>query len=257
MTTYLSIINTGETEQQAHGYCLCSSFSILVLLVPVKLISSPRRSYRIPPLNSIMALAALADVLYPGSGLLSAAFLARLALLLVLYVLGWIVYCRVFHTLADVPGPFLASISRLWIGASVSGGRADQVQRALHQKHGPLVRIAHNEVSVADPAAIKTIYSVKSGFTKTDFYPPFAPNVSSHGDHFTQLDEAAHAERRKYVNSIYSMSTILESEKYIDDCSDVFLEKMAKMAREKKEIDFGGWIQWLVFSPGLRPPGKN
>jgi hypothetical protein len=40
------------------------------------------------------------------------------------------------------------------------------------------------------------------------------------------------------------MSTILESEAYIDACSDVFLEKMATLARENTEIDFGEWIQW-------------
>jgi cytochrome P450 len=165
-----------------------------------------------------------------------------------LYEIGWIVYCRVWHPLANVPGPFAASFSRLWIGASVVSGRAEHVQRALHQKYGPLVRIAPDEVAVADPQAIKTIYSVKSGFTKTDFYPPFAPNISPHGDHFTQLDETRHAERRKYVNSIYSMSTILESEPYIDACIDVFVEKMANFARERKEIDLGEWIQWWVFS---------
>jgi hypothetical protein len=31
---------------------------------------------------------------------------------------------------------------------------------------GPLVRIAPNEVSVSDPAAVKIIYNIKSGFTK-------------------------------------------------------------------------------------------
>ena len=33
-------------------------------------------------------------------------------------------------------------------------------------KVGPIVRIAPNELAIADPESIKTIYSVKSGFTK-------------------------------------------------------------------------------------------
>ncbi|KAK5373387.1 hypothetical protein LTS13_005585 [Exophiala xenobiotica] len=163
-----------------------------------------------------------------------------------LYALGWIMYCRFLHPFADVPGPFLASFSRLWIGASVAGGRAEHTQRELHKKHGALVRIAPNEVAVADPSACKIIYNIKSGFSKTDFYPPFAPKISSHGDHFTQLDEVKHAERRKYVNSVYSMSTILESEQYIDACSDVFVEKMGKFAETGVNIDLGEWIQWQV-----------
>jgi hypothetical protein len=161
-----------------------------------------------------------------------------------LYYLSWIVYACYFHPYADIPGPALAKISRLWIGASVGKGNAEHTQRALHRKLGPLVRIAHDEVSVSDPDAVKIIYNVKSGFTKTDFYPPFAPKISPHGDHFTQLDERKHAERRKFVNHIYSMSTILESEAYINACGDVFLEKMDVIAKQGKIVDFGEWIQW-------------
>jgi len=36
---------------------------------------------------------------------------------------------------------------------------------------GPIIRIAPNEVAIADPTAIKTIYSISSGFTKVcDMY---------------------------------------------------------------------------------------
>jgi hypothetical protein len=34
---------------------------------------------------------------------------------------------------------------------------------------GPLVRIAPNEVSVSDPAAMKAIYAVNAGYTKVKF----------------------------------------------------------------------------------------
>lgn len=171
-------------------------------------------------------------------------FFYYLAAALVLYEAGWIFYCRFFHSFSTIPGPFVASFSRLWIGASVAGGRAEHTQRELHARYGHLVRIAPNEVAVSDPSAVKIIYNIKSGFTKTDFYPPFAPNISPHGDHFTQLDEAKHAERRRFVNSVYSMSTILESEQYIDACSDVFLEKMSHFAKKGVHIDMGEWVQW-------------
>ena len=190
------------------------------------------------------ALGLLATILHPSSGYSFTGVLGRVLVVFLLFEVGWILYCRFFHPLADVPGPFLASISRIWIARSVAGGRAEHTQRALHKRYGPLVRIAPNEVSVAEASAVKTIYNVKSGFTKTDFYPPFAANISPHGDHFTQLDEAKHTERRKYVSAVYSMSTILESEKYIDACSDVFLDKMAKFARTPASVDLGEWIQW-------------
>ncbi len=40
------------------------------------------------------------------------------------------------------------------------------------------------------------------------------------------------------------MSAILESETYINDCTDMFLAKMAGFAKEKESIDLGEWIQW-------------
>lgn len=172
-------------------------------------------------------------------------FVFRQAILFPLLA-AWIVYARFFHPLAGIPGPFWASISRMWLGAQVSSGKSEYVQRELHRKHGPLARIAQDEVSVSDPDAIKIIYNIKSGFKKTDFYPPFAPNISPHGDPFTQLDEQKHADRRRYVQGVYSMSTILESEDYIASCSDMFLSKMSKFAEEGRTIDLGEWVQWYA-----------
>lgn len=122
------------------------------------------------------------------------------------YWIVWIIYARCFHPLAKYPGPFLASISRSWIMMQVIRAKAEKTQQDLHAKFGkliltpfleshltfpgPVIRIAPNEVAIADPQAIKTIYSINSGFTKvashrfrstygvltgpqTDFYPPF------------------------------------------------------------------------------------
>jgi hypothetical protein len=43
------------------------------------------------------------------------------------------------------------------------------------------------------------------------------------------------------------MSTVLESEPYINNCTDVFLGKMKKFAERKQAIDIGEWCQWCVF----------
>lgn len=44
--------------------------------------------------------------------------------------------------------------------------RAMQSGVLLLTVQGPIIRIAPNEVAIADPTAIKTIYSISSGFTK-------------------------------------------------------------------------------------------
>lgn len=53
-----------------------------------------------------------------------------------IYLLGWIIYCRYFHPLHSIPGPFLASISRAWIVFKTMMGDMERTQRALHKKHG-------------------------------------------------------------------------------------------------------------------------
>lgn len=53
-----------------------------------------------------------------------------------LYLISWIVYCRYFHPLHAIPGPFLASISRVWIVFKTMKGDMEHTQRALHKKHG-------------------------------------------------------------------------------------------------------------------------
>ena len=52
------------------------------------------------------------------------------------YELGWILYCSYFHPLRSIPGPFLASFSRVWIVSMTARGDMEKTERALHKKHG-------------------------------------------------------------------------------------------------------------------------
>lgn len=60
--------------------------------------------------------------------------------------------------LRRVPGPFLASISKLWIVHKQLGLQRPLVDLALHEKYGPVVRVAPNEVIISSPQAKKPIY---------------------------------------------------------------------------------------------------
>lgn len=99
-----------------------------------------------------------------------------LSLVVVGLGLCYVVYQRYLHPLAGIPGPFAASISRLWITRLSWVGGTHKVMVDLHRQHGKYVRIGPNEVydldwsnspyteltkhcrSVADPAAVKRIY---------------------------------------------------------------------------------------------------
>ena len=63
-------------------------------------------------------------------------FAQTVLLVVLISLIGWIVYCRYFHPLHAIPGPFLASISRAWIVFKTASGDMEHTQRALHKKHG-------------------------------------------------------------------------------------------------------------------------
>jgi hypothetical protein len=107
----------------------------------------------------------------------------------------------------------------------------EHTQRDAHAMYGPLVRIAPNELSCSDPKAIKTIYGINNGYIKTDFYSIFRnKTLSKYPDHFSKVDEKLHAERRRIVSDVYSLSNILRSEAYIDRGSELFIQRMGEYA---------------------------
>lgn len=57
-------------------------------------------------------------------------------LLLPLYLVTWVIYTRYFHPLSSIPGPFWASISRIWLAKQAAGGNLDEVIRNLHGELG-------------------------------------------------------------------------------------------------------------------------
>ncbi|RAR15793.1 pisatin demethylase [Stemphylium lycopersici] len=173
-----------------------------------------------------------------------------------IYCLAWIIYARYLHPLAKYPGPFVASITRFWYIVDVARGSSEKTQRHLHElygrSHGKIVRIAPNEVVISDPEAIKAIYSAHSRFTKvtsdlTDFYLPFRATWARYPDAFTNLDERQHAERRRIVNPLYSMSNVVQLEENIDKCLHVLIERFSERAAKGNVVDISEWAQWYAF----------
>ena len=61
-------------------------------------------------------------------------------------VLSVILKRRIFSPLSKYPGPFLASISRIWYTYINWRGTQHEVLPKLHEKYGDIVRVAPNEV---------------------------------------------------------------------------------------------------------------
>ena len=68
--------------------------------------------------------------------------------------------------LHDIPSPGLAAFTNLWLLVQARRGKRFLAVDEAHKKYGILVRIAPKHVSIADDAAIQTIYGHGNGFLK-------------------------------------------------------------------------------------------
>jgi benzoate 4-monooxygenase len=83
-------------------------------------------------------------------------------------VLFWLVPYLTSNTeIRDVPGPFFAKFSNLWLLLQARQGKRYKSVDEAHEKYGKLVRIQPNHVSVADESAIQEIYGHGNGFLKS------------------------------------------------------------------------------------------
>lgn len=88
-----------------------------------------------------------------------------LVLLLVL-VLGLLQLGRTWWRLRDIPGPFFARVTNLQRILWVKSKRAHLYLQAEHAKHGDVVRIGPNMVSISNPEVLPMIYTTRTGFPK-------------------------------------------------------------------------------------------
>jgi len=163
--------------------------------------------------------------------------------LLVASVVGYIIYQRFLHPLASIPGPFPASLTRLWITKHAWDGDMHRTMIDLHGRLGSLVRTGPNEVSVSDLSAVKQIYGAGTRFRKSDWYSVWQGHRKF--DLFAERDERIHGEQRRLVSRAYSMESLRDLEQYVDNAVNVFLGHMSE--RQGRVIDMGNWVQLFAF----------
>ncbi|QDS69217.1 hypothetical protein FKW77_000763 [Venturia effusa] len=167
---------------------------------------------------------------------------------IVVYFILWAIYARTIHPLANIPGPFCASISRIWLMWHAHIGDIDDAQRRFHKRLGPIIRIAPDEVVVDDPAYIPLIYKTAEPLQKTNWYAPWRPmGLKGRPDLFTEMNEEAHKEYRQIVGSVYSFTSIAGSESGMDVVLNLFMERLGSFADSKTNFDFGLWLEMYAF----------
>jgi hypothetical protein len=72
----------------------------------------------------------------------------------------------------DIPGPFPAAFTNLWLMYQCRRGRRSLAVEEAHKRYGPIVRIQPNHVSIADPEAIGIVYGHGNDFFQKRFARP-------------------------------------------------------------------------------------
>ena len=85
---------------------------------------------------------------------------------LALILLAQVIYRLCLDPLRHIPGPTAARFTELWRTRRYALGGWHQDILYLHNKYGPVVRIAPNEVSFVDRDALVHVYGLSTGTKK-------------------------------------------------------------------------------------------
>lgn len=175
------------------------------------------------------------------------------------------VYRIVRSPLRTTPGPVWTRFTNLWYFNRVRKAHFEKDNIQLHQQYGSVVRVGPNHYSISDPAAVKTVYGTGSKFTKAAWYEGWkhpSPenwtlfpdrNVKRHGLSSYSgvlvdwLMLTAIGDTRKRFSSLYSMSSLMHYEAFVDDCADVLAQRLLEHAEQRKGMNMGHWFQCYAF----------
>ncbi|KAH6611813.1 pisatin demethylase [Boeremia exigua] len=171
-------------------------------------------------------------------------YIYSLVALLVFVVVKY-VYQILASPLRSVPGPALARFTRLWEIQAVRKHDISTLNIALHEKYGPIVRLAPNRYSINDGEAAKVILGHHGALDKSQFYHPFGQ--PDEYNLFSEPSIAIHADTRRPLARLYSQTTLLSYEPFVDTCNTILLKRLEEHAQDGKALDVRELMQYYAF----------
>ncbi|TPX17045.1 uncharacterized protein E0L32_012302 [Thyridium curvatum] len=188
--------------------------------------------------------------------------------LLVLYAVSRCVYNLYFHPLRNYPGPFLHRVTRLaWVWRLLRGTMSFDVLE-FHNKYGPVVRVAPDELAFLDAQGWSDIYGHRTGSKAGTeelskalvFYLPKgqAPAI-------TTENRENHTVLRRLMSHGFSERSMREQEPIIGGYVDLLIQRMRERCVESdaysdeplagdaekqgrpKAIDLRQWYNFTTF----------
>ena len=137
--------------------------------------------------------------------------LLALGFLISLTLYKFIIEPAFLSPLAKIPAAhWSAPVSSLWILNERRRQRETPTVHAAHQRLGPIIRLAPNEISVNSvEGGIRAIYS--GGYEKGDWYKNIFINYGLE-PMFAMPDHGRHSKRKRMLSNIYAKSTLQSSQ---------------------------------------------
>ncbi|KAJ0418348.1 cytochrome P450 [Aspergillus carlsbadensis] len=151
-------------------------------------------------------------------------------------------YRAFWHRLSSFPGPFVARLSNLYVTALSAKNLHlyEEVQR-LHQQYGDYVRLGPTELSIADPQAVKALYSGQAKVGKGPWYTVLEPRVSLH----MVRDKKEHARRRKVWDQGFSSKALRDYEPRVSYYTTQLIDAISKNVG--KPMNIAKWFNYYSF----------
>ena len=169
------------------------------------------------------------------------------SLLLLLLLYRYILLPLFFSPLSKIPNAhFSAPILPLWIWSKRRKSTAVRTLFALHQRYGPVVRLAPNEISVNSVDALRTVYV--GGFEKHRWYLDVFANYGS-PNIFTLLGHKPHSVQKRMVSNVYSKSYLQNSKDLQTVSSQLIFDRFLPIIQET--VGYGGDMDVLDFTEAV------
>jgi hypothetical protein len=153
-------------------------------------------------------------------------------------VLYQIIYYRFFHPLRHFPGPFWASVTRLWIAYHNIKADECELELALHQKYGQVLRITPTLLLVSDATKLPEVYNRNANKSNHYITGSFGKTESL----FNMQDHKIHAHFRKIAAGPYAFSNIKKMEPLVDHRIEEWLSRIEDKFGKGQWFDFAPWV---------------
>ncbi|KKY24317.1 putative cytochrome p450 monooxygenase [Diplodia seriata] len=147
--------------------------------------------------------------------------------------------------LRALPGPAWSHVTHLPLKlANISGQRVHHIH-GLHARYGPVVRIAPDEVAVADARAVRAIHKPGGGFEKSAWYKKFVRGNAE--GMFDMVDAKRHAARRRLFARAFGKGEVRGRwEGMVREKVELAVRRMGEELRRGEDSDCMKWWTFLA-----------